>query len=191
MLTHNKEKPFNCEECGTRFFKKVHLKAHMRCHTGEKPFKCQECNTGYSHKVPLQIHVRTHTGEKPFGCEKCEKVFTCKSSVRKHISSSHTVEKKKHYCNECTAEFLSTYDLKVHMRSHTGENPYRCKMCELAFARKRQLDTHMYSHGVGLNLFNECRKGFSTRNNLNKHGKLKLNKPSVCRNNILQNDHEN
>lgn len=47
-----------------------------------------------------------------------------------------------HQCPICGKELLSAYTLANHMRSHTGERPYGCSVCEKFFKTKSNLNEH-------------------------------------------------
>ena len=81
---HDKQKRFECGECGRGFYCDANLKAHLRRHTGEKPFACEHCAKAFTRKGDLKKHLRTHTGEKPFQCAKCNKAFSQNSSRNQH-----------------------------------------------------------------------------------------------------------
>lgn len=56
-------------------------------------------------------------------------------------------------CTICGKELLSAYTLGNHMRSHTGERPYGCNVCEKFFKTKSNLNEHYRSV---LLFFNNC-----------------------------------
>ncbi|OAF69535.1 hypothetical protein A3Q56_02718 [Intoshia linei] len=55
--------------------------------------------------------------------------------------------KRRDTCDYCGKYFKNCSNLTVHRRSHTGEKPYKCKVCTYACAQSSKLTRHMKTHG--------------------------------------------
>ncbi|NWI62512.1 ZBT7A protein, partial [Tricholaema leucomelas] len=54
---------------------------------------------------------------------------------------------KPYLCQQCGAAFAHNYDLKNHMRVHTGLRPYQCESCFKTFVRSDHLHRHLKKDG--------------------------------------------
>ena len=60
-----------------------------------------------------------------------------------YISKTPTI---KHQCLVCQKGFSSASALQIHIRTHTGDKPFKCNVCGKAFTTKGNLKVHMGTH---------------------------------------------
>ncbi|CAF0948188.1 unnamed protein product [Didymodactylos carnosus] len=81
-------------------------------------------------------------------------------------------ERRNDTCEFCGKVFKNCSNLTVHRRSHTGEKPYKCELCNYACAQSSKLTRHMKTHGRGGTEAFHCRyctMPFSVASTLEKH----------------------
>ena len=70
-------------------------------------------------------------------------------------------------CEYCGKIFVNLSNLTVHRRSHTGEKPYQCNICDYTTAQSSKLTRHMKIHSK--TKCSICKETFSNNVDLKNH----------------------
>ena len=79
--------------------------------------------------------------------------------------------KKGHLCIYCGKLYSRKYGLKIHLRTHTGYKPLKCKVCLRPFGDPSNLNKHVRLHAEGETPYrcDFCGKVLVRRRDLERH----------------------
>lgn len=126
---------YSCGKCGEKFAIPQDLTIHTknnRCNANQKaPEKthcCRKCSFSCESKSEIMFHEILH--DDPILDKKSEK--TSDKTYR---------DRPKYTCPICNKLFIK-FNLREHLRVHTGEKPFSCSKCNVSFVRRVDLNKH-------------------------------------------------
>ncbi|XP_037092775.1 protein glass-like isoform X2 [Pollicipes pollicipes] len=114
-------------------------------------------------------------------CRVCGKAYARPSTLKTHMRT-HSGE-RPYKCHECNKSFSQAANLTAHVRTHSGEKPFCCPICDRRFSQSSSVTTHMRTHsGDRPYRCRLCKKSFSDSSTLTKHMRIHSGeKPYQCR----------
>ncbi|XP_014850084.1 PREDICTED: early growth response protein 1-like [Poecilia mexicana] len=99
-----------------------------------------------SRKLPAGRQCKTPPHERPYACpaDGCDRRFSRSDELTRHVRV-HTGQ-KPFQCRICMRNFSRSDHLTTHIRTHTGEKPFACAECGRKFARSDERKRHTKIH---------------------------------------------
>lgn len=157
-------------------------------HLNQLHFKCDTCGIRYKTQTNLDHHQLSHLPEdqRPKKkhrvlepktkfyqaiCQYCGKLSKNRSAEIAHLRT-HTGE-KPYECKVCGNRFQTSLTYRNHSFLHTGEKPHKCETCGMRFRQQTHLVTHRRVHtGEKPYKCPYCDKAFALKGNLTPHIRL-------------------
>ena len=109
----------------------------------------------------LIYNQRSLESVERFLCNICPFNSTSRLELQHHNKVKHLNHLRKpffgtqmrpkfHACEYCAYKSILKSDVTRHMRTHTGERPFRCELCPYRATLQYNLDKHMNSHSCGI-----------------------------------------
>ena len=175
---------FVCPVCGMTFQRRAALMSHGKIHPEFQNHKCTICGKTFTRLDFVKRHVRSHLGY-PHECQECHRSYKEQDELNAHHVKIHMKTRKIHACVVCGKVLKNAFNLKEHMRVHTGDKPFLCDACPMRFARSVDLRNHQFVHNEDLRYFcHICGKRFrrpeGRRIHLRNHTGVKPYKCTIC-----------
>ncbi|XP_055306115.1 zinc finger protein 568-like [Sitodiplosis mosellana] len=157
---------------------KYNLTQHIRVHTAEKPFVCEVCARSFAWKSSFKRHEKTHGPPLAFRCSECRRGFAQDIDKTDHESKC---QQRQYVCYACKHIAPYVFNLKRHMRTHSGQKPFGCSVCSRIFAEKAKLRDHSRTHVEQLPLAcSKCAQRFAEANEERSHEKRCIGRRFEC-----------
>ncbi|XP_031620459.1 zinc finger and SCAN domain-containing protein 2-like [Contarinia nasturtii] len=137
----NKVKRFQCQICEYSSDYNGNFQNHVRTHTGEKPYRCDCCLKCFTQRSHLKLHMKVHAIEFEFHCFKCFRGFSTQIDKDEHENVCSRRLYECHICKKFTD--ARKINMITHVRTHTGDKPFRCEICLKQFTVKTSLKRHL------------------------------------------------
>ncbi|XP_055541576.1 zinc finger protein 62 homolog [Wyeomyia smithii] len=164
------KKSYSCEYCDKKFAKLISKKRHF-CN-GKNKHKCNVCDQIFMSKVQLTWHAKKNNC-KPSGqlgvTDITDKQPAAELDKLCNKDVARIPDEGRNECNKCGKIFPRGRNLELHMRSHTGERPFKCDICGKAFVTNTTLKNHSRSHTNEKLKCKECDKTFLFPSDLKRH----------------------
>ncbi|KAJ0169540.1 hypothetical protein K1T71_014725 [Dendrolimus kikuchii] len=152
MVTHDASAHIYCHQCDMNFKNRMSYNQHIKYNLkhidpSKLKYACELCEKKFAKAKRLEEHnVAVHLNAKPIHCTTQGCTFTCSSRpvLPTHVRMVHRNARAQwnHVCHTCGKAYTTKKSLEGHMRSHSGERPFRCAPCASAFGYEAALYNH-------------------------------------------------